>query len=130
MAFEKFSIYKEKFAHATNFMLVHQDGTVIQTDFQPPINIPKVGDNIVDMVKHFRTFMDLCKYEGELYQKQVLETANMIVIFVRLDEVNHLGLFFKKDQIQVDKIHFLEQTLRTIEEIEKMKTELSQDQEK
>jgi alpha-amylase/alpha-mannosidase (GH57 family) len=67
--------------------------------------------------------MDLCKLEGELYRKQVFDTANMIIIFARLDENNHLGLFFHKDKIVENQIQFVEKTFKIIEDVQKEPSE-------
>ena len=96
--------------------MFYDDGTVFQTTFKEPINVPEIGTNLGHSLKHIRALFETAQIELKHFTKLIYETENYLVIIIRLGEGSNLALFFEKGQEQ-PKISSIRRYLYRIEDL-------------
>jgi len=81
-----------------HIVMFYNEGVVFQTTFDQPINIPEVGMNLVEILNHLKKLFELIQFQTDPYKKLIYETANFIVIILKLGENSNIALFFKKGE--------------------------------
>ncbi|MHA1166981.1 MAG: coiled-coil domain-containing protein [Candidatus Hodarchaeales archaeon] len=119
-----------------HIVMFYNDGTVFKTTFDRKdhdINIPKLGENMAEILEHMRTLYEICKYDLTAYRKLVFDTDDVSLILLKVGEDTNIALFFKKereirirsirryikkieDLIDVDRIELMQQKIEQIEE--------------
>ncbi|MCK5142016.1 MAG: hypothetical protein KAQ70_07470, partial [Candidatus Heimdallarchaeota archaeon] len=75
------------------------DGTVFQTtfeQFEESVNIPKLGDDLADILSSFRKLYEVCNYDFKNYNQLLFDTESVDVLILKLGENSNLALFFRK----------------------------------
>ncbi|MHA1266829.1 MAG: hypothetical protein ACTSRS_16450 [Candidatus Helarchaeota archaeon] len=80
--------------------MLYDDGTVFQTTFDSSDNIPKFGEHISEILKHFSSLFEIWQIEQESYLKLIYETANLIIMLLKLGENSNLVLLFRKGKTE------------------------------
>jgi len=88
----------EKLPEIKHIVMFYDDGTVFQTTFNEPINIPEIGKNLAQSLKHMEGLFETAQIELKHFSKLIYETENYLVIILRLGEGSNLALFFDKGQ--------------------------------
>ncbi len=75
------------------------DGTVFQTtfeQFEESVNIPKLGDDLADILSSFKKLYEVCNYDFKNYNQLLFDTESVDVLILKLGENSNLALFFRK----------------------------------
>ncbi|MHA1198488.1 MAG: hypothetical protein ACTSQF_03955 [Candidatus Heimdallarchaeaceae archaeon] len=75
------------------------DGTVFQTtfeQFEESVNIPKLGEDLSDILSSFRKLYEICNYDFKNYNQLLFDTESVDVLILKLGENSNLALFFRK----------------------------------
>lgn len=120
-----------------HIVMFYNDGTVFKTTFDREnrdINIPKLGENMAEILEHMRTLYGICEYSLAVYRKLVFETDDVSLILLRVGENTNIALFFKKErEIRIRSIRrYLKkiEDLIDVDRIELMQQEIEQKEEK
>ncbi len=117
MELTKFQKLKNLFSEALGYFLVTREGTVVQTNLNSEaLNAPKVGNQIVNIVKDFRRLMDESLYKREHFLKSFFETETLLVFFIRIDIDTFLVFYFNKSTIE-HPANFIKTNMEKIDEI-------------
>ena len=97
------------------------DGTVFQTtfeQFEESVNIPKLGEDLADILSSFRKLYEICNYDFKNYNQLLFDTESVDILILKLGENSNLALFFRKavvdGELQINTIQ------RYITKIEKL----------
>lgn len=89
---------KDIFPDLLHIAMFYDNGTVFKTTFEQPLNIPQIGENLTQTLKHIETLIELCKLENREYTKLIYEAKNLVIIILKLGEQSNLALFFRKGE--------------------------------
>ncbi len=78
----------------------YDNGTVFESTFEPSVNIPKLGENLSESLKHMEQLFATCQFEKEPYINMIYETNKSIIMFLKVGEQSNLALFFRKGEKQ------------------------------
>lgn len=138
MVFKSIQKIKETLPETMHIVMFYDDGTVLQTTFQEPVNIRDIGATLASNLKNMDEVFKLSKINKEDYIKLIYETENYLVLIHKLGEQSNLALFFLKGE-EFPKISAIRRYLYRIEylmdtdklslakrQIEEMKKDLAQ----
>ena len=97
--------------------MFYNNGTIFQTTFEQEINIPKLGENLAEILNHTKKLYDICNYNFEVYKKIIFETDDMSIIILKLGEDSNIALFFKKEEEKELKLTAIKRYMTRIEEL-------------
>jgi len=97
--------------------MFYNNGTIFQTTFEQEINIPKLGENLAEILNHIRKLYDICNYTFENYKKIIFEADDMSIIILKLGEDSNIALFFKKEEEKELKLTAIKRYMTRIEEL-------------
>ena len=89
---------KDIFPDLLHVAMFYDNGTVFKTTFEQPLNIPQIGANLTQTLKHIETLIELGKFESSEYTKLIYEAKNLVIIILKLGEQSNLALFFRKGE--------------------------------
>ncbi len=75
--------------------MFYNNGVVFESTFAQEINIPKVGENLAEAIKHWEQLFSLCRFPATGFQKVIYETDEIVVIVIKIGEESNLALFFE-----------------------------------
>jgi len=78
-----------------HLVMFYDDGTIFQTTFQQ-VNVPQIGENFAESIKHIAKLFEICKIENEPYTRLIYETKTYIILVFKVGEQSNLALFFRK----------------------------------
>ena len=98
---------------------------VIQTSFKPPMFIPKMSEELLEITNHITQFIQLCQLDNEKIQNQLFETKNFFIFIIEIDDLTYLALIVKKTSETRERYITLRANLEyldeKIQEIKKLK---------
>jgi len=97
--------------------MFYNTGTIFQTTFEQNINIPKLGENLAELLNHVKKVYEICNFKMETYRKFIFETDDVSTIIIKLGEDSNLALFFKKEEDKDVKLTAIKRYLNRIEEL-------------
>ncbi|MFX1343671.1 MAG: hypothetical protein ACFFBC_05505 [Promethearchaeota archaeon] len=97
--------------------MFYNNGTIFQTTFEQDINIPKLGENLAEVLNHIRKLYEICNFNFEDYKKIIFETDDMSIIILKLGEDSNISLFFKKEEEKELKLTAIKRYMTRIEEL-------------
>ncbi|MFX1600542.1 MAG: hypothetical protein ACFFB6_08095 [Promethearchaeota archaeon] len=97
--------------------MFYNNGTVFQTTFEQEINIPKLGENLAEILNYTRKLYEICNYNFEKYKKIIFETDDMSIIVLKLGEDSNIALFFRKEEEKELKLTAIKRYMTRIEEL-------------
>ncbi|MFX0081988.1 MAG: hypothetical protein ACFE94_09570 [Candidatus Hodarchaeota archaeon] len=98
-------------------VMFYNNGTIFQTTFEQDINIPKLGENLAEVLNHIRRLYEICNFTFEDYNKIIFETDDMSIIILKLGEDSNIALFFKKEEEKELKLTAIKRYMTRIEEL-------------
>ncbi|MFW9828151.1 MAG: hypothetical protein ACFFEY_11190 [Candidatus Thorarchaeota archaeon] len=117
MVFKNITRIKSALPEVLHIVMFYNNGTVFQTTFEQEINIPKLGENLAELINHIRRVYDLCKFRIDAYKKLIFETEDISIILLKLGEESNIALFFKKEEDKELKLTAIKRYITRIEEL-------------
>jgi len=117
MVFKNIQRIKTALPEVKHVVMFYNNGTIYQTTFEQDINIPKLGENLAEVLNHVRKLYDICNYNFEDYKKLIFETDDMSIIILKLGEDSNIAFFFKKEEEKELKLNAIKRYLTRIEEL-------------
>jgi len=97
--------------------MFYNNGTIFQTTFEQDINIPKLGENLADVLNHINKVYEICNYSFDNYKKHIFETDEISIIILKLGEDSNIALFFKKEEDKELKLTAIRRYITRIEDL-------------
>ena len=117
MVFKNIARIKSALPEVLHVVMFYSNGTVFQTTFEQEINIPKLGENLAELINHIKSVYELCKFKVDVYKKLIFETEDISVIILKLGEDSNIALFFKKEEEKELKLTAIKRYITKIEEL-------------
>lgn len=117
MVFKNISRIKSALPEVKHVVMFYNNGTIFQTTFEQSINIPKLGENLAELINRILNVYELCNFKVDRYKKLIFETEDISVIILKLGEESNIALFFKKEEDQELKISTIKRYITRIEEL-------------
>jgi len=117
MVFKNIKRIQTALPEVLHIVMFYNNGTIFQTTFEQDINIPKLGENIAEILSHVQKLYEICNFDLVDYKKLIFETENISLIIIKLGENSNLGLFFKKEEDKDLKLNAIRRYLSRIEEL-------------
>jgi len=97
--------------------MFYNNGTIFQTTFGSDVNIPKLGENLAEVLSHIRKLYEFCNLKAEEYKKLIFETEDVSIIVLKLGEDSNIALFFKKEEEKELRLTAIRRYLNRIEDL-------------
>jgi len=117
MVFKNIARIKTALPEVLHIVMFYNNGTVFQTTFEQDINIPKLGENLTELLNHIKNVYEICNFKLDDYKKLIFETEDISVIILKLGEESNIALFFKKEEVTDIKLSSIRRYLTRIEEL-------------
>jgi predicted regulator of Ras-like GTPase activity (Roadblock/LC7/MglB family) len=117
MVFKNIQRIKAALPEVLHVAMFYNNGTIFQTTFEQNINIPKLGENLAELLNHIRRVYEICDLTFEAYKKLIFETEDVSIIILKLGEDSNLALFFKKEEDKELKLQPIKRYITRIEEL-------------
>lgn len=119
LVFKNISRIKAALPEVLHVVMFYNNGTIFQTTYEQEqdINIPKLGENLAEIINHMRKLYDICEIPLEKYEKIIFETENVSIMILQLGEESNLALFFKREEDEVLRISKIRRYLTKIEDL-------------
>lgn len=117
MVFKNIQRIKKAMPEVLHVVMYYNNGTVFQTTFEQNINIPKLGENLAEILEHIRKLYELCNFNFQKYNKLIFETDEISTIVLKLGEDSNIALFFKKEEDINLKLTAIKRYLTRIESL-------------
>jgi hypothetical protein len=117
IVFKNISRIKAALPEVLDVVMFYNNGTIFQTTYEQDINIPKLGDNLAEVLNHMRNLYGICQIPLEKYQKIIFETENVSIMILQLGEESNLALFFKGEEEESLKLGKIKRYLTKIEDL-------------
>jgi len=103
--------------------MFYNNGTIFQTTFEHDINIPKLGENLAELIHRILSVYEISKFKIDSYKKLIFETDDISVIILKLGEESNIALFFKKEEETDLKLSAIKRYITRIETLIDMNEE-------
>ncbi|MFW9823685.1 MAG: hypothetical protein ACFFE4_12150, partial [Candidatus Thorarchaeota archaeon] len=100
-----------------HIVMFYNNGMIYQTTFEQEINIPKLGENLAEILSHIRKLYEICNYNLEDYKKIIFETHDTSIIILKLGEDSNIALFFRKEEDHELRLTAIKRYMNRIEEL-------------
>ncbi|MFX1241927.1 MAG: hypothetical protein ACFFA7_11830 [Promethearchaeota archaeon] len=117
MVFKNIQRIQAALPEVKHIAMFYNNGIIFQTTFDQDINIPKLGENLAEILNHARKLYEISHYNFENYKKIIFETFDMSIIILKLGEDSNIALFFKKEEVQELKLTAIKRYITRIEEL-------------
>lgn len=117
MVFKNISRIKATLPEVMHIVMFYDNGTIFQTTFEQDINIPKLGENLAEVLNHMRKLYEISQIPLKSYEKVIFETDNASIMILKLGEESNIALFFKNEEDESLKISRIRRYLKRIEEL-------------
>ncbi|MBY9004037.1 MAG: hypothetical protein KGD73_08705 [Candidatus Lokiarchaeota archaeon] len=117
MVFKNISRIKAALPEVMHVIMFYDNGTIFQTTFEQDINIPKLGENLTEVINHMRRIYEISQISLKSYEKIIFETDNISIMILKLGEESNIALFFKKEEDDGLKINNIRRYLKRIEDM-------------
>jgi hypothetical protein len=117
MVFKSIERIKAALPEVLHAVMFYNNGVVFQTTFDQEINVPKLGENIAEVLEHIRKVYNFCDFKLDPYKKLIFETENISMIILKLGEDSNIALFFEKEKEKELRISAIKRYLNRIEEL-------------
>ena len=123
MVFKNLSRIKNALPEVIHIVMFYNNGTIFQTTFEKDINIPKLGENLAEIIHHVKLVYDICQFKIDNYKKLIFETDDTSVIILKLGEESNIALFFKREEEKDLKLSSIKRYIARIETLIDMSEE-------
>ena len=103
--------------------MFYDNGTIFQTTFEKDVNIPKLGENLAELIHHVKIVYDISQVKMENYKKLIFETEDTSIIILKLGEESNIALFFKREEDIDLKLSLIKRYIARIETLIDMSEE-------
>lgn len=103
------------FPNLVDYLMFFKDGTVVQTSFKPPMNIPKMSETLLHICQDFQQFEEVCHYEKEPIVNHLFETAKYFIFILEFEDNLYLALILDKTAGGDEKYNLLRTNLEWLE---------------
>ncbi len=118
MVFKNISRIKAALPEVMHVVMFYDNGTIFQTTFEQDINIPKLGENLAEVLNHMRKLYEISQISLKSYEKIIFETDNISIMILKLGEESNIALFFLKKEVDDGlKISNIRRYLKRIEDM-------------
>jgi hypothetical protein len=117
MVFKNILRIKAALPEVKHVVMFYNNGTIFQTTFEQETNIPKLGENLAEILVFIRNLYEICNYNFENYKKIIFETDDMSIIIMKLGEDSNIALFFRKEEEKELKLTAIKRYMNRIEEL-------------
>ncbi|MFX0021813.1 MAG: hypothetical protein ACFE9S_05770 [Candidatus Hermodarchaeota archaeon] len=117
MVFKNIQRIQAALPEVKHIAMFYNNGIIFQTTFDQEINIPKLGENLAEILNHARKLYEVSHYNFENYKKIIFETYDMSIIILKLGEDSNIALFFKKEEEKELKLTAIKRYITRIEEL-------------
>lgn len=117
MVFKNIQRIKSALPEVFHVAMFYNTGIIFQTTFEQNINIPKLGENLAELLNHVRKVYELCDFKMDNYRKFIFETDDVSTIIIKLGEDSNLALFFRKEEDKDLKLTAIRHYLNRIEDL-------------
>ena len=117
LVFKNINRIKSALPEVKDVAMFYNNGTIFQTTFEQDINIPKLGENLAEILNHMRKLYEICQIKLDNYEKVIFETDNLSIMILKLGEESNIALFFKKEEDEALKISAIRRYLAKIEDL-------------
>ena len=117
MVFKNIQRIKNALPEVLHVAMFYNNGTIFQTTFEQDINIPKLGENLAELLNHTQKVYDVCNIKLSDYKKLIFETDDISISILKVGEDSNLALFFKKEQDQDLKLQSIRRYILRIENL-------------
>ncbi len=117
IVFKNITRMKAALPEVLHIIMFYNNGTVFQTTLEQEINIPKLGENLAELLNNIRNVYSLCNFKLEGYKKLIFETDDISIIILKLGEESNIALFFKKEEDKELKLTAIKRYITRIEEL-------------
>ncbi|MEJ2250071.1 MAG: hypothetical protein P8Y70_14300 [Candidatus Lokiarchaeota archaeon] len=117
MVFKSIERIKTALPEVIHIVMFYNNGTIFQTTFDQEINVPKLGENIAEVLEHVRKVYEFCNFKLDPYKKLIFETDNVSMIILKLGEDSNIALFFEKEEDKELRLTSIKRYLNRIEEL-------------
>jgi len=97
--------------------MFYNNGIIFQTTFEQEINIPKLGENLAEILNRARKLYEISNYNFENYKKIIFETIDLSIIILKLGEESNIALFFRQEDEKELKLTAIKRYITRIEEL-------------
>ncbi len=114
----------KEFPNLVDYLMFFKDGTVVQTSFKPPMNIPKMSETLLHICQDFQQFEEVCHYEKEAIVRHLFETVKYFIFILEFEDDLYLALILDKTAGGETKYNLLRMNLEWLEKkIEELKVD-------
>ncbi|MFW9773100.1 MAG: hypothetical protein ACFFEO_13175 [Candidatus Thorarchaeota archaeon] len=117
MVFKNIQRIKATLPEVQHIVMFYNNGMIYQTTFEQEINIPKLGENLAEILSHIRKLYEICNYTLEDYKKIIFETHDTSIIILKLGEDSNIALFFRKEEDHELRLTAIKRYMNRIEEL-------------
>lgn len=117
MVFKNIQRIKATLPEVQHIVMFYNNGMIYQTTFEQEINIPKLGENLAEILSHIRKLYEICNYNLEDYKKIIFETHDTSIIILKLGEDSNIALFFRKEEDHELRLTAIKRYMNRIEEL-------------
>jgi len=117
MVFKNINRIKSSLPEVKHVAMFYDNGTIFQSTFEQDINIPKLGENLAEVLYHMRKLYEICQIQLKSYEKIIFESDNISVMILKLGEESNLALFFKKEEDEALRLSAIRRYLAKIEDL-------------
>ncbi len=103
------------FPNLVDYLIFFKDGTVVQTSFKPPMNIPKMSQTLLHICQDFQEFVKVCQYEKESIVHHLFETVKYFIFILEFEDDLYLSLLLDKTAGGEQKYNLLRMNLEWLE---------------
>lgn len=117
MVFKNIDRIKTVIPEVLHIVMFYNNGTVYQSTFSQETNVPKLGENLTELLHHIKNVYEICNFKLNNFKKLIFETKDVSVIILKLGEESNIALFFKEDDVEGIKLSSIKRYLTRIEEL-------------
>lgn len=117
MVFKNIQKIKTALPEVIHIAMFYNNGIIFQTTFEEDINVPKLGENLAELVEHIRKVYDASNLEYTHYRKIIIETEDISIVIIKLGEDSNIALFLESEKSEELKLNSIRRYLKKIENL-------------
>lgn len=115
--FKSIQHIKDVLPEVLHIVMFYNNGIVYQTTFKQHINIPKLGENLAEVISDIRKIYSISDLTWYGYKKLVVEAEDVSIIILQLGEDTNIALFFQAKDLKEVKLNSIRRYLKRIEKL-------------
>ena len=112
---EKFLELILKLPNLEHYLVFTNDGTILQTSFQAPSNVPKMGENLSGITSLFDKVLEYGQFHDEKVQRRIIMTNHHVFAIEMVDQRTNACLVFKWETFTPEAFYDLVKLLEKFE---------------